>query len=113
MLWHRRLLRRVQARWALKRHALHLRPQVGPLLLLGLLRWHVRLVAADSAGNGDRVAVVDGRFVTSGGEFLRVAGVEGVDAVGADLALEAALRGRSGVGALCGGLLGGGFAAYD
>lgn len=84
MLRHGWLLRRIHARRALERHALHLRAQVGPLLR----RRDVRIIPAYSSGHCDRVAVVDGRLVAAGAEFLRVARVEGVDAVGADLALE-------------------------
>lgn len=76
MLRHGRLLRRVHTRRALERHALHLRAQVGPLLLLWLLLllWRdVRVIAAHSGGHSDRVAVVDGRLVAAGAEFLRVA----------------------------------------
>ena len=71
MLRHRWLLCRVHARRALERHALHLRAQIGPLLLL--LRWDVWLIAAYSRGDGDRVSVVDGRLVAASAEFLRVA----------------------------------------
>lgn len=111
-----RVLRRVNAARAVERHSVHLMAQIGPLLGWGL---GVRLVAPGHAGGG--VSVVDGRgFVTAAGELLRVARVQRVDAVRADLALEASwiaygggwrCAGR-GVG-VCRGLLGGGFAAYD
>ena len=61
MLRHGWLLRRVYAGRALERHALHLRAQIGPLLLLLLLlRRDVRVVATYSRGHGDRVSVVNG-----------------------------------------------------
>lgn len=95
-----RVLRGVDAAGTVERHALHLVGEVWSLLLLLLLemgRWGlgVRLVATRlpllrrrHACHG--VSVVDGRFVAAAGEFLRVARVQRVDAVGAYLALEAA-----------------------
>lgn len=76
VLRHGWLLRRVHASRAFERHALHLRAQIRPLLLLWLLlllRRDVRVIAAYSCGHGDRVAVVDGRLVAASAEFLRVA----------------------------------------
>lgn len=70
VLWHGRLLRRVQAARALERHVLHLVAQIGPLLLLLLLRRrHVGFVATDSGRHSDGVPVVDWRFVAAGGKL--------------------------------------------
>lgn len=69
-LRHLWVLWRVDATWALKRHALHLRAQIAPLLRRGLLS--VRVVAAYCGGHA-RVATVDGRFVAACGKLLRVA----------------------------------------
>lgn len=91
-----RVLRRVDAAGAVEGHALHLVGEVCSLLLLEMGRWWlgIRLVATGLPLLGWRhachgVSVVDGRFVAAAGEFLRVAGIQRVDAVGADLALEA------------------------
>jgi hypothetical protein len=110
MLGHLWLLCRVNARRALQRHLLHLGAQVWSLLLLLLLlRWlrRVRVVSTNGSWHTCGVAVVYGRLVAACAEFLRVARVQGVDAVRAGLALKAARGWRcAGAGVLvCGCLL--------
>ena len=88
MFGHLRLLRRVDARRALQRHLLHFAAEVWPLLLLLGRRLCVWVISANGSRHACGVAVVYGRLVAACAEFLRVARVQCVDAVRADLTLK-------------------------